>query len=120
MVATEDMDALAFGAPILLRHFAFSKNKKKPITQFNLKKFLEELKMDQDQFIDFCILLGCDYCEKISGIGPKTVVKLIQEHKTIENILQKLDKKKYKVTNDWKFQEARNLFNNPEVTPGTI
>ena len=119
-VATEDMDALAFGSSVLLRHFTFNVDRKTPITQFSLQKFQEIFNVTHDQFIDFCILLGCDYCEKISGIGPKNAIKLILEHKTIENIVENLDKKKYKVPQDWKFLEARQLFKNPEVIPGKI
>ena len=119
-VATEDMDVLAFGSSVLLRHFTFNVDRKTPITQFSLQKFQEIFNVTHDQFIDFCILLGCDYCEKISGIGPKNAIKLILEHKTIENIVENLDKKKYKVPQDWKFREARQLFKNPEVIPGRI
>lgn len=45
------------------------------------------------KFIDLCILLGCDYCDTIKGIGPKTALKLIKEYKSIENILKHLDDK---------------------------
>jgi len=49
----------------------------------------------QPQFIDLCILLGCDYCEKIPGIGPHKAIALIRKHKTIEEILKNIDVKKY-------------------------
>ena len=29
---------------------------------------LEELELTMDQFIDLCILCGCDYCDSIKGI----------------------------------------------------
>ena len=45
------------------------------------------------QFIDLCILLGCDYCDSIRGIGPKRAVDLIKQHKNIETILKNLDSK---------------------------
>jgi flap endonuclease-1 len=35
--------------------------------------------MDQDQFIDFCILCGCDYTPKIPQIGPIKAYKMIKE-----------------------------------------
>ncbi len=43
-----------------------------------LVQVLEGLEMTQDQFVDLCILLGCDYCDKIKGVGPKNALKLIQ------------------------------------------
>jgi len=73
------------------------------------------------QFIDLCILLGCDYCDSIKGIGPKKAVDLIKEHKNIETILKHIDKKKYPVADDWPFENARKLFLNPTVTdPDTL
>lgn len=63
------------------------------------------------------ILLGCDYCESIKGIGPQKAVKLIQEYGSIEGVLSHLDSKKYTIPENWRFEEARNLFMNPEVLP---
>ncbi len=49
--------------------------------------------MSQEEFIDLCILCGCDYTNQISGLGPATAFKLIKEHKTIEAVLEKLKEK---------------------------
>jgi hypothetical protein len=46
------------------------------------------------QFIDLCILLGCDYCGSIRGIGPHRALQLIKQHRNIETILENLDTKK--------------------------
>lgn len=67
------------------------------------------------QFIDLCILLGCDYCDSIRGIGPHRAVQLIREHKSLENIIKVLDPKKYKIPEDWPYEQARELFKNPDV-----
>lgn len=40
-----------------------------------------------------CILLGCDYCESIKGIGPKKAFDLVKTNKCIEKIIQVIDKK---------------------------
>jgi len=32
------------------------------------------------QFIDLCILLGCDYCDSIKGTRPKRAMGLIKQH----------------------------------------
>lgn len=45
------------------------------------------------QFVDLCILLGCDYCEKICGLGPKRALTLIQKHRTIENVVLHVNRK---------------------------
>jgi len=115
-VGTEDMDALTFGGDVLVRHLTFSEAKKMPIKEFTLRKVLEGLEMTQEQFIDLCILLGCDYCDTIKGIGPKRAVDLVKEHKSIDVILDKIDKEKYKVPENWLYKEARQLFIKPEIT----
>lgn len=113
--ATEDMDGLTFGSNVLLRHMTFSEARKMPIKEFYLGKVLEELGLSQEEFIDLCILLGCDYCESIKGIGPKRAFELIKSNKCIEKILDQIDSKKYKIPEDWLFKEARELFKNPDV-----
>lgn len=113
--ATEDMDGLTFGSNLLLRHMTFSEARKMPIKEFHLNRVLEDLGLTHEEFIDLCILLGCDYCESIKGIGPKKAFDLIKTHRNIESIIEKIDKKKYKIPDDWLFKEARELFKAPEV-----
>lgn len=115
---TEDMDSLTFGSNVVLRHLTFSEARKMPIKEYHYSKILEELGLSQEEFIDLCILLGCDYCESIRGIGPKRAIDLIKQHKSIEEIVKHLDSKKYTVPDDWMYREARELFKNPEVTQG--
>lgn len=67
------------------------------------------------QFIDLCIMLGCDYTNSIKGIGPKRAIELIKAHKSLETIIEKLDTKKYTIPEDWNYQQARLLFQNPDV-----
>lgn len=115
-VATEDMDALTFGANVLLRHMTFSEARKMPVQEIHYEKVLKGLELETDEFIDLCILMGCDYCDTIRGIGPKRAFELITKHKSIEKIIENIDKKKYEVPEDWNFERARELFKQPEVT----
>ena len=64
---SEDTDILANGGDIFIRGFNASSNY---ITEYSLQKILESLDVDYNQFIDICILCGCDYTTKIKGIGP--------------------------------------------------
>ena len=114
---SEDMDTLTFASPVLLRRLTFSEARKMPIMEIKLDKVLAGLEMNMDQFIDLCILLGCDYCDSIKGIGPHRALTLIKEHKNIETVLQHIDRKKYIVPEDWPYEEARRLFKEPSVEP---
>jgi len=116
--ASEDMDTLTFDSPVLLRHLTFSeqRNAKEPIQEIHLDRVLEGLEMERKQFIDLCILLGCDYVDPIKGIGPSTALKLIREHGTLENVVEHFEtSKKYTVPEDWPFADARLLFLEPDV-----
>ncbi|KAF8625908.1 hypothetical protein AX17_006634 [Amanita inopinata Kibby_2008] len=90
---SEDMDTLTFNAPILFRHLTFSEAKKQPISEINLQQALKGLDMDMSQFIELCILLGCDYLEPIKGIGPKSALKLIREYGGLKAIVEHLREK---------------------------
>ncbi|OCH91898.1 PIN domain-like protein [Obba rivulosa] len=130
---SEDMDTLTFGSPILLRHLTFSEARKTPISEINLQKALEGLEMNMSQFIDLCILLGCDYLEPIKGIGPKSALKLIREHGSLGEVIEHLrekaaekqeaaeDGKKKKggiqIPEEWPWEEAKKVFEKPDVMP---
>ena len=98
---TEDMDTLNFRTPILLRKLTFANASKSVVQSLSYEKAIEGLELTHEQFVDLCILLGCDYCDSIRGVGPKTALKLIKEHKCIENIIENIDRKKYGVPVDW-------------------
>ena len=104
---TEDMDCLTFRTPIQIRKMTFATAAKSDIQQIDYNKAIAGLELTHDQFVDLCILLGCDYCDSIRGVGPKTALKLIREHKCIEEILKHLNREKYGVPDDWIPNEAK-------------
>ncbi|KAJ1931177.1 Elongation of fatty acids protein 2, partial [Linderina macrospora] len=121
--ASQDMDTLLFGAPVLIRNLTVPTNS----STANGKRVveIEEIHLDDvlsglgdfsiAQLIDMGILLGCDYCDSIRGVGPKSAYTHISELKSIEEIL-KLDKIAKNVPENWPFEQARELFHNPEVS----
>ncbi|KAG6516570.1 hypothetical protein ZIOFF_027035 [Zingiber officinale] len=66
-VVSENMDTLTFGVPRFLHHLMYPSSKKISVMEFDVSKVLEELRLTMDQFIDLCILSGCDYCDNIKG-----------------------------------------------------
>lgn len=63
------------------------------LQEYCLDKLLSNFNMEMPQFVDLCIMLGCDYCDTIRGVGPKKAFDLIIKHKSIENVLENLDTK---------------------------
>merc|ERR1719272_1426562 len=60
------------------------------------------------QFIDFCILSGCDYCDTIKGIGPSTAIKMIIEHGSLEKVLEQIEPER--IPANFRYQDARAFF----------
>lgn len=95
-VCSDDSDILAFGAHYLFKDMLKFMSKNKKVTIISLHKTLAKLNLTMKQFTDLCVLLGCDYCDNIRGIGPETAFKLLKEHKSLEKVLEYLDEKNKK------------------------
>lgn len=46
------------------------------------------LQLDRDRFIDFALLLGTDFSQRIKNVGPTRALKFIREHGSIERVLE--------------------------------
>eukprot|EP00850_Spirogloea_muscicola_P024266 SM000541S18027 [mRNA] locus=s541:115:3563:+ [translate_table: standard] len=114
-VASEDMDSLTFGSTRFLRHLMDPAARKVPVMEFEISKVLEGLQLTMEQFVDMCILCGCDYCDTIRGIGPQSALKLIRQHGSLEAVLEHLNKDRYSIPEPWPYKQARELFSKPLV-----
>jgi len=99
-ILTEDTDSLTFGGSSVL--FGSKLNKFK-FMKVDLEKVLKGLELTYPEFIDFCILSGCDYTCTIPRIGPVTALKLIKKHGFIQNLNLNLPE-------EFNYQLARDLF----------
>jgi flap endonuclease-1 len=102
------MDALTFRTPKLLRKLTFSSGQaKQPIIEIDFEAAISGLGLTYEQFVDLCIMCGCDYCSTIKGIGPKTALRLIKQHGSLENVIKALKKEgKYQIPDDWNIQRV--------------
>tara|TARA_B100000795_G_scaffold264328_2_gene244702 strand:+ start:2152 stop:3147 length:996 start_codon:yes stop_codon:yes gene_type:complete len=104
---SNDMDFLPSGCGVLLRNY----NNSNKVTEYNLQYILQILNLSYEQFVDFCILCGCDYTCKIPKLGSETAFKYIKAHDTIENIIDIYcgENKKFKLPPNFEYQKARDL-----------
>lgn len=116
-VGTEDLDALTFGANVQVRHLNFTEAKSKthPVLEIHLEQALKGLGLTMEQFVEFCILCGCDFCDTIRGIGPQTAFKWIKEQGSMEKLLNSLDKTKYSIPENFDWETAKEYFLNPPL-----
>jgi len=101
-ILTEDTDSLTFGGTKILF------NKKNSYSLCCLDKVLNGLQLNHDEFIDLCILCGCDYTCTIPKVGPVTALQIIKKHRSIENFLK--TQHNYKVPESFNYATAQHLF----------
>lgn len=113
-VVTDDTDAFPFGGTNILK----TSIKNNIIIEVNLFQILKDLKMSYEEFVDFCILCGCDYAEPISYIGPITAYNLINKHRRLEEVHSK---SKYDITFDFvKIREIFTKYDNMPDVPSLV
>ena len=82
-VITTDSDVLAYGAPIFVQNVRINQDTCNIIRHEDV---LQVLDLTPIQFIDFCIMCGTDYNERIPGIGPARAYNLMCEHENLDCI----------------------------------
>ncbi len=120
--ASQDYDSLLFGAPMLVRNVTISGRRKlprKPIYVdvvpeiIELDQVLKELSITREQFVDVGILVGTDFNpDGVRGIGPKTALRLIKQHGSLEKLLPTLKQAEFPAHP----QRIREIFLTPTVT----
>lgn len=108
-VLSEDTDLL----PNHCENFIVGTGLSNKVCEYNLRTILEEMQMTYEQFVDLCILCGCDYIKReLKGIGPVTAYKLIKQYKTIEAIILSPDLTKKTIPEGYlgRVANARRLF----------
>lgn len=98
-VGSQDFDSLLFGAPRMVRNIAITGKRKlprkgiyvevKPET-IEMEELLRTLDITREQLIDMGILIGTDYNPGIYKVGPKTALKLVKKHSSMQEILDEL------------------------------
>jgi flap endonuclease-1 len=104
-IFTEDTDCLTFGGENIL----FSV--KKSYFLCDLEKIKIGFNCTYDEFVDLCILCGCDYTGTIPKVGPVSAFQIIKEHRSIEKFLQ--SKHRYIIPETFDYRVARDLFKEP-------
>lgn len=115
---SEDTDILANGGKLFIRNFNVNNNK---VIVYDLDKILKSLGVNYQEFVDICILCGCDYTSTIKNIGVEKAYKFIKDYKNIEDVIEyvneynkkNIEKNKdarYIVPKNFDYKTARHLF----------
>lgn len=118
-VLSEDTDVLAIGAKYLLSKLDLSNQ---TVVAISYSDILTSMNMESEEFRDLCILLGCDYNDRVKGyppdgkkrkkpvaIGVKGAYWMIQEYRRLEYA------EEYMLDSDkLNYRRCRELFTPPD------
>ena len=89
-VASQDWDTLVYGSPFMIRNLTAHGTRKfgrvMQAEMISLDEMLDGLGISHSQLVDLAIMIGTDFHPGIKGIGPKTGLKLIKEHGSMEMV----------------------------------
>ncbi len=99
--ASQDYDALLFGAPVLVRNITITGRRKVPGRNeyvevkpeiIELNDVLKALRLrSREQLVDLAILLGTDYNpDGVPDVGPQRALRLIHEFQSLDKVLNVL------------------------------
>ncbi|KAJ6541112.1 PIN domain-like protein [Mycena sp. CBHHK59/15] len=83
-VASEDTDVIIYEAP-LMRNIT---NRNGPLVILSGAEIRDVLQLDRPSFVDFALLLGTDFSQRIKNVGPTRALKFIRQHKSIERVIE--------------------------------
>lgn len=107
-VYSTDTDNIVRRCPIMIESVKSTPNRIEAAIVVYDEQLLKNLGMTYSQFIDTCILLGCDYNKKLKGSGPDTIHNLILEHGNIRNLIKHFPDKNWDEIN---YKRCREIFN---------
>lgn len=93
-VLTEDTDVLTYGSCLFICDLDV---KNSTCNVFDLNKLLEQLDFSMTTFQDFCIMCKCDYNSNLPKIGIISSWKLMQQYKSIDELIQAQPEHDYSV-----------------------
>lgn len=77
-------DVVIYEAP-LIRNIT---NRHGPLMLLSGLEIRTAMELDRSSFIDFALLLGTDFSQRIKNVGPVRALKFIQQHKSIERVIE--------------------------------
>jgi hypothetical protein len=86
-VLSEDTDVFAYGTPLVISRIDIGSSS---ATCVNYSRVLDELELNSETFLDFCILCGTDYNPPISGMTPIHAYSFVRQYGCIDNIVTAL------------------------------
>lgn len=102
-VYSNDTDTMAYGSPLSIRSINYTRSRI-TIDCIRTDYLLEGLNLTHAQFVDLCIMSGCDYNNNMPGIASVRSYDLIQKYGSIDRLPDSFE------TECLNYQRCRELF----------
>ena len=103
---SDDTDTIAFGCTRTVRMF---KNCERYLIETDINAFLSSKYITQDEFLNACVLTGCDYMKKPSIIGLDKCIEYVRRFHTLDRTLHEL-KKTRKMNSIEEYQHIKDMY----------
>ena len=111
-VLTEDMDILTFGAKNIVRNLSSHRNE--PL-EIDKELILEKFNLTENEFIELCVLLGCDYCYHSNSISANKILAYYTKERSLEKTLKLIKADGINTDTIENYNNAVEYFSNPTV-----
>lgn len=88
VIYSDDTDQYAHGCSYIIKELNkdYRSENGQSVTLLVLDEILSVMKMTQDEFIDLCIMFGCDYNKNIRRVGKVGTLKAINQYRRVANL----------------------------------
>jgi flap endonuclease-1 len=111
-VLTEDMDIMTFGATKIYRNLT---SYKKDTLEISMDNVFKELNINYEQFVELCLLFGCDYCDYLNDMKPELIYEYFSKNKNLIDTINNIKQDGYKVNDCSDYKQYKEYFMNPPV-----
>ncbi len=121
--ASQDYDSFLFGADVVIRNLTLTGRRKLPkknvyvdvsIERIELKKLLGKFGITLNQLIWLGMLVGTDFNQGVSKVGPKTALKIASSCSSLDEVVSFV-REKYGYSFETDPREVEHIFTNPDV-----
>ncbi|MEM4367084.1 MAG: flap endonuclease-1 [Candidatus Anstonellales archaeon] len=120
-VASQDYDALVFGAPVLYRNLTLNERRRVGGREITVRpemliqsEVLKQLGITKEKLVWLALLIGTDFNQGITGVGAKKGLALVKSVQSF-NELKTIVAEKYKQEFEDYIDEVAEFFLNPPV-----
>ncbi|MDE1762238.1 MAG: flap endonuclease-1 [Candidatus Micrarchaeota archaeon] len=121
--ASQDYDLFLFGSEVIVRNLTITGRRKLPgkniyvnveVERVFLDRLLKNLNLDRKRLIWLGMLVGTDFNEGISGVGPKTALKIAGSYGSLREIVDYV-REKYNKEFEVDPEEVERIFMEPDT-----